>query len=49
METVLTASSDRNDVRLRVNAILDKFRNSLKGITLRQCNYGDGIPVVADL
>ena len=49
MAAVLTTSGDCDVARLRVNAVLDKFRNGLKRIVLRKRDDGNRIPVIADL
>ena len=49
MTAVLPAPRDRDRARLRVNAVLDKFRNGLERIALRQSDDRNRIPVVSYL
>ena len=49
MAPMFPAPRNRDGPRLRVNAVLDKFRNGLEGIALRQRDDSNRIPVVTNL
>jgi hypothetical protein len=46
MRAVLLAVRDRDGLGVRINAVLDEFRNRLQGIALRQRDVPDRIPVI---
>ena len=48
MPSLLAPASERDVLRLRVDAIFHQLGNSLQRIALRQRNDGDRVPIVAD-
>jgi hypothetical protein len=45
----LSASGDGDRLRVRVDAVLDEFRDGLQRIALRQRNDAYGVPIIPDL
>src|SRR2546430_3984327 len=48
MLAVLAAARDRNDLRVRVDAVLDELGDRLQRVPLRECDDTDRVPVIAD-
>jgi hypothetical protein len=49
MLSMLSPSGDGDRLRVRVDAVLDEFRDGLQGIALRQRNDAYGVPIIPDL
>jgi len=49
MLSMLSASGDGDRLRVRVDAVLDEFRDGLQRIALRQRNDAYGVPIIPDL
>jgi hypothetical protein len=48
MRAVFLAARDRDGLGVRIDAVLDEFRNRLQGIALRERDDADRIPIIAD-
>jgi hypothetical protein len=49
MLSMLSPSGDGDRLRVRVDAVLDEFRDGLQRIALRQRNDAYGVPIIPDL
>lgn len=45
---VLASARDGNRLGMRIDAVFNQLRDSLKRIALRQCNDTEGIPIIPD-